>query len=85
MRGLKRNQMNIPNSIYENDQRNKINIFGDSEIVTPTHIGAAHAFIKIEQNFQNLIPRELDQKFDIPRISKIHSISNPGIQPNHGP
>ena len=63
MRGLKRNQMNIPNSIYENDQCNKINIFGDYESVTPTHIGAAHAFLKIQQNFQNQIPRESDQKF----------------------
>ena len=31
MRGLKQNQMNNPNSIYGNDQRNKIKIFGDSE------------------------------------------------------
>ena len=72
LRGLKRNQTNTPISIYENDQRNKIDIFGDSEIVTPTHIGPAHAFLKIQQNFENRIPREFDQKLDIPRISKIH-------------
>ena len=72
MRGLKRNQMNTPYSIYEIDQRAEINIFVDSGIVTPTHIGATHAFLKIQQNFENRIPRELDQKLDIPRISKIH-------------
>ena len=48
LRVLKRTQMTTPNSIYENDQRNKINILGDSEIVTPTHIVAAHAFLKIQ-------------------------------------
>ena len=37
MRGLKRNQINTPDSIYENDYSNKINIFGDSESVTPTY------------------------------------------------
>ena len=67
--GLKRNQTNTPNFIYENDQHNKINIFGDFESGTPTHIGAAHAFSKYQQNFQNRIPKELDRNFDIPRTS----------------
>ena len=34
-----------------------------------THMGAAHAISKIEQKFQNRIPRELDKNFDSPRIS----------------
>ena len=54
------NQMNTPNSIYKNDKRNKINIFGDSESVTPTHLSGAHAFSKNQQDFQNRIIRELD-------------------------
>ena len=29
---------------YEIDQRNEINIVGDFENITPTHIGAAHVF-----------------------------------------
>ena len=40
-------------------------IFCDSESVTPTHMGAAHAFSKIQQN----VPKESEQNFDIPRIS----------------
>ena len=63
--------MNTPYFIYKNDQRNKINIFDDSESVTPTDIGAAHAFLKIKQNFQNRIPKESDQNFAFPRISVI--------------
>ena len=39
---------------------------------TPTPIGTTNAFSKILQTFQNPIPRELDQKLDIPRISMIH-------------
>ena len=42
------------------------------EITTPTHMGAAHAISKIERKSQNLIPRELDQKFGILRIGTIH-------------
>ena len=72
LRGWKRNQMKTLNFIYDNDQRNRINIFGDSESVTPTHLGAAHAFLKIQQNFQNRFSRELDKNFYIPRICMIH-------------
>ena len=72
MRGLSQNQINTPNSINEHDQRNRINIFGDSESVTLTHIGATQAFSKIQQYFQNRIPKELDQNFDIPRINMIY-------------
>ena len=53
------------NSIYENYHRKKINIFGDSESVRPTHISDPNAFFKIQKNFQNRIPRKLDQKFRI--------------------
>ena len=60
LRGLKRNKMNTPNFICENDPRNKINIFR-YENVTPTHKGAAHAFLKIQRNSQNRIPRELEK------------------------
>ena len=58
--------------IYEIDQRKKLNTLGDFENQTPTHLGTAHAFSKILQNFEIRIPRELDQKLDIPRISTIH-------------
>ena len=67
MRGLKRNQMNTPYSIYEIDQRAEINIFVDSGIVTPTHIGATHAFLEIKNRSHK----------------KVFSITNPGIQPNY--
>ena len=63
-----------PLFFYEIDQRKKLNTLGDFENQTPTHIGTAHAFSKILQNFENRIPRELDQKLDIPRISTIHWI-----------
>jgi len=60
--------------MYETDQRKNLNTLGDFENKTPTPIGTTHAFSKILQNFQNPIPRELDQKLDIPRISTIHWI-----------
>ena len=72
LRGLGQNQISTPHSIYENDHRNKINIFGDFENKITTHMGAAYAISKIEQNFQNRTPRELNQSFDIPRIGVIH-------------
>ena len=42
--------MSTPNCKYENDQRTKINIFGDFEKITPTHIGVAHAFSKFSKS-----------------------------------
>ena len=76
LRGLGQNQISTPHFIYENDHRNKINIFGDFENETPTHMSATHAISKIEQKSQNRIPRELDQKFDIPRIVTIYWVSS---------
>ena len=79
------------------DQRDKINIFCDFDGVTPTLIGTAHAFSKIQQNFQNRIPKESNQNFDIPIISsnflkrkkrphkKVIPGFNPGIQPTNRP
>ena len=72
LRGLRRNQINTPNFTYGNVQRNKTNLFGDFKNGTPTHIGTTHAFSKILKNFRNRIPKELDKKFYIPRISMIH-------------
>ena len=72
LRWLSKNQINTPHFIYENDHRNKINIFDDFENEITTHMGAAHAISRIEQNFQNRTPRELNRSFDIPRISVIH-------------
>ena len=72
LRGLTQNQINTPHFIYENDHRNKINILRDFENETPTHMSATHAISKIEQKSQNRIPRELDQKFGIPRIVTIY-------------
>ena len=72
MRGLTLNQMNTPYFIYEIDQRKKLNTLGDFENQTPTHIDATHAFSKILQNFQNRIPRELNQNLYISRIGINH-------------
>ena len=72
MRGLRQNQMNIPYQIYENNQRNKINKFSDSESVTPTHIGAANTLSKIGIKFQNRNSKESYQNIEISRISIIH-------------
>ena len=72
LRGLRQNQISTANFIYENDQLLKINTLGDFEIETPTHMSTTHAIKKPEQKFQNRIPRELDQNFDIPGISMIH-------------
>ena len=47
--------MNTPYSIYEIDQRKKLNTLSDFENQTPTHIGATHAFSKILQNFESRI------------------------------
>ena len=41
-------------------------------IELPTHISATHAVSKIYQKFQNRIPRELDENFDIPRINVVY-------------
>ena len=64
--------MNTPYFIYEIDQRKKLNTLSDFENQTPTHIDATHAFSKILQNFQNRIPRELNQNLYISRIDIIH-------------
>ena len=47
-----------------------------SDQKSPTQISATHAISKIGQKFQNRIPRELDQKFGIPRIGTIHWVSS---------
>ena len=39
-------------------------------------MSAIHGISKIEQKSQNRIPRELDQKFGIPRISTIHGANS---------
>ena len=67
-----KSNVNTCSFIYENDQHKKFNSFDNFEITTPTHMGATHAISKIEQKSQNRIPRELDQKFGIPRIGTIH-------------
>ena len=66
--------MSTPYFIYEIDQPNTINIFGDFENIIPTHIGVAHVFSKIKQKFQNRIRKELGQNFYILRIDTIHWI-----------
>ena len=37
-------------------------------------MAATHVISKLERNFQNRIPTELDKNFYIPRISMIHLI-----------
>ena len=39
-------------------------------------MSATHVISKIEQKSQNRIPRELDQKFGIPRIGTIHWLNS---------
>ena len=72
MRGLKQNQINTLIFTYQNDQRNNICLLSDCGNETPTHIDATHAFSKILQNFQNRIPRELNQNLYISRIGINH-------------
>ena len=72
LRGLRRNQMSTPYFMYQIDHRKEVDTITDFENKTPTHMSATHAISKIEQKSQNLIPRELDQKFGIPRIGTIH-------------
>ena len=76
LRGLSQNQISTSSFFYENDHRNKINIFGDFENEITTHMGAAHAISIVEQNLLYRTPRELNQSFYIPRISMIHRISS---------
>ena len=76
LRGLTWNHMNTPYFIYEIDQRKKLNTLGDFENQKPTHIDATHAFSKILKNFQNRIPRELNQNLYISRICINHWISS---------
>ena len=59
-------------SVYQNDQHKKKYSLGDFDNKTPTHMAAADAISKIERKFQNQIPGELDENFDIPRISVIY-------------
>ena len=68
LRGLRRNQISTPYSIYQIDQRNEVNTISDFENETPAHISPTHAISKIEQKSQNQIPRELNQKFGVSRI-----------------
>ena len=56
----------------KNDQCYTINIYGDYKYETLTQMSATHAISKIKPKSQNRIPRELNKKFDIPRISIIH-------------
>ena len=72
MRGLRRNQLSTRSFIYENDQRKKIGTLGDFDNKTPTHMAATHAISKSKRDFQNRIPRELDENFDISGISVIY-------------
>ena len=72
MRGLRRNQISTPYFIYQIGHRNEVNTISEFENETPTHISPTHAISKIEQKSQNRIPRELDQKFGIPRIVTIY-------------
>ena len=72
LRGFRLNQMSIPYFIYQIDHGDEVDTIGDFENETPTHMSATHAISKIEQKSQNRTPRELDQKFGIPRIGMIH-------------
>ena len=72
LRGLKINQMSIPYFIYQIDHGDEVDTIGDFENETPTQMSASHAISNIEQKSQTRTHRELDQKFDIPRIGMIH-------------
>ena len=58
--------------MYEYDLHIKTSIWGDFGSELPTHMDATHAILKIEQIFQNPIPRESDKNFDIPRVSVVY-------------
>ena len=64
--------MSIPYFINQIDHCDKVDTMGDFENETPTHMSATHAISKIKQKSQNRTPRELDQKFGMPRIGMIH-------------
>ena len=66
------NQISTLNFIYQNDQCKKIYSLVDFGNETPTQMGATHAIPIFHAKSQNRIPRELDQKFGIPRIGTIH-------------
>jgi len=70
------NQISTPNFAYQNDERKKIYTLGDFENKTPTHMAATHAISKSERGFQNRIPRKLDKKFYILKISMIYWIGS---------
>ena len=76
LRGLTWNQINTPYFIYEIDQREKLNNLGDFENQKPTHIDATYAFSKFPKNFQNRIPRELNQNLYTSGIGINHWISS---------
>ena len=69
LRGLRRNQISTPYFKNQIDHRYEVNTISDLENETPTHMSATHAISKIEPKSQNRIPRALNQKFGIPRIS----------------
>ena len=50
---VEQNLINIPDSIYQNDQHKKIYLFYDFERVTPTHIDATHAYRRHPHIFKN--------------------------------
>ena len=72
MRGLRLNQISIPYFIYQIDHDDEVDTIDDFENETPTHMSAFHAITKIKQKSQNRTPRELHQKFGMPRIGMIH-------------
>ena len=56
LHGLGQNQISSPrefyrNSIYKNDQRNKINIFGDSESVMLVGFGPVSHFFDLSNGY----------------------------------
>ena len=66
--------MNTPYSMYEIDQRKKLITLSDFENQNPRILWPPTLFHDLSEIFKNRFPRELDQNFDILRISMIHWI-----------
>ena len=69
IRRFNQNQVEHTKLIAQNVENNEISQLTNFGSKTLTHIEAAYAFSKFDQDFQNRTPRESDKNFDIAGIS----------------
>ena len=72
LRGFDQNQVNHSQLFSQNVRNIELSSLANFNLKPPTHIDATHAISKFGENFQNRIPKELDQNFYIPGISTSH-------------